>query len=979
MKILSRPQTALPPSALSWMAGIIVALVGSLVLIGWAFDIPLLKSVLPGLATMKTNTALAFVLTGMTLWASHYEGRLRLAQIGALAVFLIGTLTLSEYLFGWNLGIDQFLFRDTLTKAAAFPGRMAQATAFGFTALGLALWLLNQSRRDVLSQILALSVMAMAGLALEGYLYRVGDLYGVFTFSSVALHTAFTLLVAGLGVLLVHPQRGIMAVITADSPGGILARRLLPAVVLAPLIIGWLRLKGQQQGLYGTEFGLALFALANIITFAFLIWWNARLLNRTDVGRKQTKEALRQSEVRFSRIFHASPVATLITRMEDSRIVDVNENFLNMMGYSRDEVIGHTSMELKLLAVPEQRPELLQTLREKGSYRNLELQARTKSGDLRDVMVSSDLIELENQLHIVSMTHDVTQVKQAENALKRYALRMEILHEIDLGLIQGGSIPALVEVTVQHLRQLIPCERADVMILDETTGEAVIFAVDLNGDTKLDTGVRVPIPPNVFEGYDERHLRVFDDIRLFQETRPRAKQLVNEGLLSALSALLVDGEHPIGTLGLFADRAGFFTAEYQDIVAEIASQLTIAIRQMHFAEELARHAAQLEQKVAERTADLTDIKERVEAILNNSADGILLAYSDCRIQQTNAAFNTLLACEADDYFDKSLLDLVQSDEVHPLREAIQSAIAEGRGRDMEARVKRKDGTSFEAELSINSVKAETGKKLDRFVCTIRDITERKQAEERLRQAFEKEKELGELKSRFVSMASHEFRTPLATILALTETLSAYRHTLADDQIEQRLNKIQIQIGHLKNIMDDVLQLSRLQARRFEFNPVKLNLDALCRSVLDEFQSRPDVTHRLLYSCDDTLREVSLDKKLMRQIISNLVSNAIKYSPKDKTVAVSLKYIDESLVLGVRDEGIGIPEADLKHLFEPFHRAANVGAIPGTGLGLVIMKESVELHGGTIGVESQVGVGTTFTVNIPITDKEGKNHDENPGH
>jgi PAS domain S-box-containing protein len=260
-----------------------------------------------------------------------------------------------------------------------------------------------------------------------------------------------------------------------------------------------------------------------------------------------------------------------------------------------------------------------------------------------------------------------------------------------------------------------------------------------------------------------------------------------------------------------------------------------------------------------------------------------------------------------------------------------------------------------------------------------DITERRQAEEVLRQALTKEKELGDLKTRFVSMASHEFRTPLATILALVETLSAYRHKLPEEQIDERFDKIKDQVGHLKDIMEDVLLLARMQARRVEFNPVKVDLDALARSVLDEFASRPDVKHRLEYTIGESNQEVMLDRKLMRQIISNLVSNAIKYSPEGRVVRIGLQYADGELILKISDEGIGIPEADLPHLFEPFHRAANVGTISGTGLGLVITKEATELHGGTITVESQQGAGTTFIIRIPISAGGGQKNDDNTGH
>ncbi len=264
---------------------------------------------------------------------------------------------------------------------------------------------------------------------------------------------------------------------------------------------------------------------------------------------------------------------------------------------------------------------------------------------------------------------------------------------------------------------------------------------------------------------------------------------------------------------------------------------------------------------------------------------------------------------------------------------------------------------------------------DRLLVVSSDITERKAAEAVLQQAVQKEKELNELKSRFVSMASHEFRTPLTSILLLTETLIFYRQKLTDEQVAQRLENIREQVGYLKDITEDVLQLAHTQTLRGEISSTWLDLDALCRSIIGEFQERPDISQRLLYSCDDDLHAVKLDKKLMRQIISNLISNATKYSLENTAIHIRLAYSEETLVLQVRDEGIGIPEADLRHLFQPFQRAVNVGDISGTGLGLAIAKEAVELHGGTISVESQIDVGTTFTVTIPAANNRQKNNDE----
>lgn len=253
---------------------------------------------------------------------------------------------------------------------------------------------------------------------------------------------------------------------------------------------------------------------------------------------------------------------------------------------------------------------------------------------------------------------------------------------------------------------------------------------------------------------------------------------------------------------------------------------------------------------------------------------------------------------------------------------------------------------------------------DRLLIVSIDIHERKRTEAALQQALQTEKELSALKSGFITTTSHEFRTPLAAILALTETLSAYRHKLSDAQIEERLTKIRQQVEHLKGLMADVLELARIQARRVSFAPAALDPALFCRNLLAEFASLFGARHQLHYEGADHLPLVELDQRLLRQILTNLLSNAVKYSPVEHPVTVTLDYTNDLLTLQVQDAGIGIPATDLPHLFQPFQRATNVGVIPGTGLGLAITKEAVELHGGTITATSVVGAGTTMTVCIP---------------
>ena len=256
--------------------------------------------------------------------------------------------------------------------------------------------------------------------------------------------------------------------------------------------------------------------------------------------------------------------------------------------------------------------------------------------------------------------------------------------------------------------------------------------------------------------------------------------------------------------------------------------------------------------------------------------------------------------------------------------------------------------------------------VDRLLIVSVDITTHKRAELALENALEAEKKLNKHRSGFITTTSHEFRTPLAAILSLTETLLAYRHRLTDDQILQRLLKVREQVDHMQTLMTDVLELERIQTRRMNFTPIELDLGAFCRELMDEFQSLFSVPQRLVYRGDEHVPVVKLDKRLLRHIVTNLLANAVKYSPNESTVTLTVAYTDEQLTLQVRDEGIGIPVDDIKHLFQPFQRASNVGTISGTGLGLAITKEAVMLHSGAITVESQLGIGTTFTVQIPVT-------------
>ncbi|HEY5292536.1 MAG TPA: ATP-binding protein [Burkholderiales bacterium] len=247
-----------------------------------------------------------------------------------------------------------------------------------------------------------------------------------------------------------------------------------------------------------------------------------------------------------------------------------------------------------------------------------------------------------------------------------------------------------------------------------------------------------------------------------------------------------------------------------------------------------------------------------------------------------------------------------------------------------------------------------------------DITQRKRAEVELLAALQREKELSEMKSRFVSIASHELRTPLATILSSAELLEHYSDGLSAEDRLKMLHGIQGAVKRMNAMIEDVLVIGKAEAGALQFEPKPVNLRELCHRVVEELRAGVAKQHVIQFEHQFERGSLNLDEKLLRHILTNLLSNAVKYSPPGSTVSLRLAERDgEEAVIEVGDQGIGIPVEDQARLFESFHRASNVGTRQGTGLGLVIVKKAVELHGGTISIDSKVDAGTRISVRLPL--------------
>lgn len=505
-----------------------------------------------------------------------------------------------------------------------------------------------------------------------------------------------------------------------------------------------------------------------------------RALQEDILERNKTLDALRQSESRFSTIFHRSPVPIVITRLEDAAIVDANDALAKMLGYERHDLIAKTTPEVGLWVNPEKHAEAVASIAKTGSLHNHEIHGRTRSGKPLILLVSAELIAFGDVPHIVSILYDVT---------------------------------------------------------------------------------------------DQRQLEV--------QTRYHAM------------------------------------------------------------------------------------------LLAHVSDAVISTDLDFKIRSWNPAAELIYGWRADEVIGKPVEEIVRgnySDTPHAA--LIQQLYRAGSWRG-EATHHRRDGSPVHLLASTSYITDSAGNRTG-LVTVNRDITERMKAQEELREAerqrtqIEKERELLQLKERFVSVVSHEFRTPLAVIYTAAEMMHRYYERMTPDRLFKQIHEILGQADYMVGLLDDVLTVNKARAGRLEFSPAPLDLLAFCQATIERIQAVDDGKHTINFASDGHLREVVLDSKLLQHILVNLLSNAVKYSPDGGEVRLDVHRSNGTVTFRVSDQGIGIPPDGLARLYDPFYRASNTRNIKGTGLGLTIVKESVDLHNGTIRCESEEGVGTTFTVQLPIS-------------
>jgi len=391
-----------------------------------------------------------------------------------------------------------------------------------------------------------------------------------------------------------------------------------------------------------------------------------------------------------------------------------------------------------------------------------------------------------------------------------------------------------------------------------------------------------------------------------------------------------------------------------------------------------------------------ETKEGMEALFLYASEGILVVNQNGEITRINPSAERLFGYNKNELIGKKieclLPERLAQTHIHSRNTYSQNSHARAMGAGMELFGLKKDGTELPIEISLSPYTSDNGKYVIAFIV---DITIRKQIEEKLKNysselekqvksrtnaleevieeleitkkelntSLKKEMELSGLKSRFVSMASHEFRTPLTTMMSSLSLVTKYGEMNDKDNQQKHVNKIKTSINNLTDILNDFLSVSKLEEGKIDNIPEEININAFIADVTNEMQPMTCESQKLIQEHEGN-EVVLIDKKLLKNVLFNLISNAIKFSPDGGEIRIRTVIKSDTIEISVSDNGIGISEADQKHLFERFFRGHNAAHIQGTGLGLNIVAKYAELMGGIINVESEENKGTTFIITIP---------------
>jgi PAS domain S-box-containing protein len=632
---------------------------------------------------------------------------------------------------------------------------------------------------------------------------------------------------------------------------------------------------------------------------------------------------LSRSEEKFRALFDGTSQAVFL--YDENGILEANQSWLRLLGYSSlDDVAGKRPVELAAPIQPGgERTEVLAKKHladalAHGSAR-FEWMALHRDGTEVPMEVVLTRIQLGGRQLLQAFCTDITVRKRADAELRQSEAR---LRESEERFRTAFRLSPL-NITILRL--------SDAKFVE--ANDAFVRWLGLDRDRIV--------------GHDSRELEIWVNL---EDREKFLTELRRNGSVRDVECRLRSRRGTVHTLLQSADIIEINCEPHMLVVG-----LDITQRK------------QAEAELRESEARLRESEERFStAFRANPVQLSIMRASDQKFIEVNDALVQWLGLERNKILGHDSAELgmwINLDDRAKFWADLERS--NGSLREIEVQARSQRGTIHTLLVSAESI--EINHEPHIFIFAL-DVTERKQAEAELLRTLAREKELGQLRSKFVAMVSHEFRTPLGIIQSSAEILEDYLEQLEPSERQDHLRSIRHNTRRMGVLMEDVLLLGSLEAGRMEFKPGPLDLRTFVRSLVDEVLSATNRRCPIELSLSEMPAEIQADGRLLRHIFTNLLTNAVKYSDAGRAVRFAIGRVGAEIVCAICDQGIGIPEADREWLFNAFHRGHNVDDRPGTGLGLVIVKRCVDLHGGKINVESKVGEGTAVRVRLPMSSK-----------
>ncbi|MBS1593129.1 MAG: PAS domain S-box protein [Bacteroidetes bacterium] len=974
-----------------WLLPAIVLMVGVLVMAGWQWDIEVLRRPLPHLAAMNPLSAVLFIASSFSLLLYHASGRYRyIALIFAVAGVIVAALRMIDAAggLGWDIDLVFFRHRLWLAEPGNVSNRMGLNTALGFLLICASL-LLTYIRRGLLIQRaavgLALAAMVLGTFSLLCYLYYVPEFYSLLGLLPISVHSSICFMLMAAAIVGIHEEVPLMRAINSQHYGGVIARRLIPAIMGLTILFGYMRLYASWQRPFSTELGVAILITLIIMSLIGLTWYLAALLNKSDklrtaaeVKLQKFNSDLRQDVSRQTRkiLDNEQHFREKMDNMRegiqiighDWRYIYVNDALVAQSHYTREELIGRTPMELYPGV---EATALYAVLQEVMTHR---VARRTEDvftfPDGSQNFFDMSIQPVPEGIFILSV--DITEQRRNANRVLKMNRLYAFLSAINQSLVH-----------IREEKQLL--DRLCDIALGAGTFNGMWLGL-YNAAGNVDVSTRDAGPDGTVDGIHFDNIAP-DDPRFYHVpigvawrtgqyavsndawSDPHLTQwhevMRERNIKSVIGFPLRKHGVVVGAFAFVCDTAHFFDTEEIALLDEVAGDISFALEVM----DQERKRTEAERLLEVNQAHLT----RAQAIAHvghweaSFATGIAVwSEESCRMFGLDPS-DRLHSYE-------TWLSFIHPDDLQMVLEENKKPDVIQTGVSFDHRIIWRDGTvrylHSEAKYELN----DQGQPIGMYGIS-QDITERKLAEQEIHQLNEQlehrvEERTAELTEAnkaleaFSYSASHDLRAPLRAISGYIGVINEEYGKDFNKDLTQLFAQVSGGAKRMNAIIDDMLTLARYSKGNLQIR--EIDMDMLVQTVWDNL-SITTPNHACLIK--QKLPLVQGDFSMLEQVLVNLLSNAIKYSSKkaEPAITIGCSSTAAEVTFFIQDNGAGFDMAAYSKLFGAFQRLHGASEFEGTGVGLLLVKRIIEKHGGLVWAEGKVGEGATFYFSLPLTD------------